>query len=445
MTAARVSEKLDQRYAASTILSWTRPFGDLGVFFKRDCRGVREREWILSEEDLSMEQLGWLKAQKRVTTKSTHKFVNEVLLAREGGILKLAKYGLSLPISTTTINVWMRKLGCTHDRVKQSYYTDGHERPDVQAARKDYLRKQRKYALRKPSWVQVEWSSLTEKEQQAFNDRRETGPDAFSAETYHFETGGTEYVEFHVDFLGGGCDKRHDALRQELGAAGGRYSIRFNDAAKAPCEHFHEPDVCKCDRALHHTGQDESVYKAYAREGTEWVIRGVRGLRKKSEGPGEMVSAFQDEKRGFGFPLSADELARVNERHQRESHKPLDESPGLRFLLPGKNREGYWGFAEFEQQTIDVMDCLEEIEPEKQLAIEVDHSAGHAKYLPDGLHVQNMNVNYGGKQKVLRDSVMTEGCLGPRSAKMYLDGGEWSTKFHPVLTTKTVDFEGEAG
>ena len=91
------------------------------------------------------------------------------------------------------------------------------------------------------------------------------------------------------------------------------------------------------------------------------------------------------------------------------------------------------------------MDCLEVIEPRKQLAIEVDHSAGHAKYLPDGLHVANMNVKYGGKQKVLRDSVMTEGCLGPRPAKMYLNGGEWSTKFDPVLTTKTVDLKPKLG
>ena len=69
------------------------------------------------------------------------------------------------------------------------------------------------------------------------------------------------------------------------------------------------------------------------------------------------------------------------------------------------------------------MGCLKEIEPGKQLAIEIDHSAGHAKYLPDGLHVSNMNVKYGGKQKVLRDSIMTEGCLGPGEAKMYLDDG----------------------
>ena len=438
LIAERVSVRMEKKYAPATILSWEREFRELGGYFKRDGRVVREREWILSEEDLSMELLSWLKSQKRVTTKSTHAFVNEQLLAREGGVLKLAKYGLSLPI-TTTINVWMNKLGCKHDRVKQSYYTDGHERPDVQAARKEYLRKQRKLALRKPCWVRVESSSLKREEQEAFEERRETGEEAFSAETFHFERGGKEYVEFHVDFLGAGCDKRHDALREELGADGGEYSIRFDKAAAAPCEHHHEPEVCRCYLPVYHVGQDESVYKCYARGGTEWVIRGVRGLRKKTEGPGGMVSAFQDEKRGFGLPLSEEEIARVNANRQRVKRAPLKATPGLHFLLPGKNREGYWGFDEFQKQVIDVMDCLEEVEPGRQLVIEVDHSAGHAKFLPDGLRVSNMNVKYGGRQKVVRDSVLKEGCLGPGKAKMYLNGDKWSTKYDTNLTTRVVD------
>ena len=325
----------ERSVSPDTILSWRRQFQQLGGNFKRDGRGVREREWLLSEENLAMELLGWLKAQKRVTTKTTHKFINETLLAREGGILKLAEYGLSLPISMTTTNVWMRKLGCTHDKVKQSYYTDGHERPDVQETRKVYLRKQQKHALRKPSWMRVEWSSLTEKEQEAFDERRETGEDAFGAETFQFEMGGKEYVEFHVDFLGAGSDERYDDLRKGLGEEGGMYSVRFDKAAAAPCKHFHAPEVCGCNLPLYHIGQDESVYKAYAREGTEWVIRGVRGLRKKSDGPGEMVSAFQDEKRGFGLPLSPDELARVNENRQRAGRVPLETTPGLGYLLPG--------------------------------------------------------------------------------------------------------------
>ena len=119
----------------------TRQFRQLGDYFKRDGRGVREREWILSEEDLEMDLINWLKAQKRVTTKNTHVYVNTVLLAREGGLLLLAKYALTLPISMATVNAWMRKLGCTFDRVKQSYYTDGHGRPDVKRDRRDYVRR----------------------------------------------------------------------------------------------------------------------------------------------------------------------------------------------------------------------------------------------------------------------------------------------------------------
>ena len=95
------------KYAPATILPWERQFRTLGGYFKSDGRGLREREWILSDEDLSMKLLRWLKEQKRVTTKKTYKFVNEQLFAREGGLLKLAEYGLSLPISTTTIKVRM--------------------------------------------------------------------------------------------------------------------------------------------------------------------------------------------------------------------------------------------------------------------------------------------------------------------------------------------------
>ena len=54
-----------------------------------------------------------------------------------------------------------------------------------------------------------------------------------------------------------------------------------DQAAGAPWAYSHEPEVCKYHRPVYHIGQDESVYKAFARERNEWVIRGVRGLRKK--------------------------------------------------------------------------------------------------------------------------------------------------------------------
>ncbi|CAM9883750.1 unnamed protein product, partial [Ascophyllum nodosum] len=104
--------------------------------------------------------------------------------------------------------------------------------------------------------------------------------------------------------------------------------------------------------------------------------------------------------------------------------------------------EGYWGFAEFEKQVMDMINCFNALEPNKKIAIEVDHSAGHVKNLPEGLHVANMNAKYGGKQRALRDSVINEECLGPENATMYLNGGKWSTNFVPELPTRTVDSKG---
>ncbi|CAB1103177.1 unnamed protein product [Ectocarpus sp. CCAP 1310/34] len=52
--AARVNSAGSRVYAASTILGWLRDFRGHGGF-KRDSRGVHERDWIMSEEDLKDE------------------------------------------------------------------------------------------------------------------------------------------------------------------------------------------------------------------------------------------------------------------------------------------------------------------------------------------------------------------------------------------------------
>lgn len=446
LIAARVVESEGLRHKPSTILTWLREFQTLGGF-KRDGRGVHEREWILNEEDLKSQLLSWLKAQKRVSTKKTRDYVNTVLLKDEG-FEQLSRYGLNLPISSTTVHSWMIKLDCKYDRVGQSYYTDGHERADVVKNRKEYsyCMARREHALRQPCWARAEWEPLTSEEKSEL-DALVENQDPRAPEVFRFqdEGNGKEWVEFHVDFLGGKSNDKHDALRNEMGPEGGTLSKRFDAAAAAPCKFRHDPDVCKCDKMIYHIGQDESIYRAYAREGNEWKIQGVSGLRKKTEGPGEMVSAFQDEIRGFGFPLTQLELERVNLFRQRFKRPALKTSPGLRFLLHGKNREGFWGFKEFEEQVVDVMDCFDVLYSDCQLMIEVDHSAGHAKFREGGLHVGHMDVKYGGARKPMRDTIMTEGCVGSGEAKMYFNGGKWSTQFVEGVTEKTVDLKLRVG
>ena len=62
LIAQKVAERFAGKVGLTTLFSWTRQFRQLGGYFKHDGRGVREREWILSEEDLEMDLINWLKA-----------------------------------------------------------------------------------------------------------------------------------------------------------------------------------------------------------------------------------------------------------------------------------------------------------------------------------------------------------------------------------------------
>lgn len=194
----------------------------------------------------------------------------------------------------------------------------------------------------------------------------------------------------------------------------------FSDpsAVAVGCIFGHRRGVCKCHRPLYQCGQDEAIYKPYVYSKIQWIVNGVRSLRKKTEGPGEMVSATQDEIRGFGFPMTKEEIDLMNERRAAAGRPPLKSSPGLRFLSYGKNKDGYWDFEKFKIQVTDFIDAFETVHPDWQLLFEVDWSAGHAKYRLGALNTNKMNKTVGGAQETPRDSVLSEGDFGPYSAQL---------------------------
>ena len=129
---------------------------------------------------------------------------------------------------------------------------------------------------------------------------------------------------------------------------------------------------------IYRLGHDEAIFKAYCLPHGVLVICGVRSIRKKSDGPGEMVSAVQDEVRGFGFAMTEEELERVNAFRAQHIGRPenertkLTESLGLRFLKYGKNKEGYWDYDMFAAQVAELLDCIEVLYPDNQIVLEVD-------------------------------------------------------------------------
>ena len=137
------------------------------------------------------------------------------------------------------------------------------------------------------------------------------------------------------------------------------------------CKHKHHPDVCKCKLPLWHLGQDEKIWKAFQMAKATWLVRTVRALRKKTDGPGKMASGHQCELRGFGFRMSAAELRKVNAWRAARKRSPLDSSPGLQFLQYGKNKDGYWDAEMFGKQIDRLLDCFDCLHPDWQLCLEV--------------------------------------------------------------------------
>lgn len=177
------------------------------------------------------------------------------------------------------------------------------------------------------------------------------------------------------------------------------------------CSFGHIQGVCRCSLPLIHVGQDESIFKAYQKSSYQWVVQNVRGLRKKTDGPGEMVSGFKDEIRGFGHPLVAEELALLNTFRRVRGREALTASPAVRFLSYGKNKDGYWTYEQFAEQVVDLLDMYESLYPTAQVLLEVDWSSGHSKHRSDALNVAAMGVNCGGKQAIPHSSKLEADCV----------------------------------
>ena len=66
-------------------------------------------------------------------------------------------------------------------------------------------------------------------------------------------------------------------------------------------------------------------------------------------------------------------------------------------------------------QIEDCIDCLQSIHPQPDYKFELDHSSGHNAERPDGLSTTSsvINLGWGGKQRHMRDIILTNEDIGP--------------------------------
>jgi len=156
---------------------------------------------------------------------------------------------------------------------------------------------------------------------------------------------------------------------------------------------------------------------------------GLQPIVPKDYGQGLMISAFQSREFGFGLEMSVEDQKRINESRRGKHY--LDEkaakakrvtrekrtyfqNPFVAEFEYGANYEGYWCYEHMVLQLEDCVDCLKVISSPFEFLFMFDHSCGHDHQREDGLNVENMSINFGGKQTFMHDTLIKQkgGYLG---------------------------------
>ena len=300
-------------------------------------------------------------------------------------------------LSLNTVNNWLLMIGYSYSAKRKSYYVDGHEREDVVAYRNQFVK--RYLTLYEPRCLR--WKQFRE-EERCDKLKKRVG--------YRYaDSEGNKMVEYHIDDVA-------DIESEQVSSAPRTMSVRAPEGSK--------PLVI--------IGQDEALFGQYLLGQKFWSgPNGETPLLPKSEGDQYMMSAMVSRDLiGFARELTEEELQRVNihrngkeyrdreaamEVHNSATKKDLTSSPFRRFVLIGVNNDGYWNSNHMAIQLEDCVDCLQALYGDQfDFLFLFDHSQGHDRKRDGALDVRDMNKSFGGSSKgKLRDSNLTEGCIGP--------------------------------
>ena len=139
---------------------------------------------------------------------------------------------------------------------------------------------------------------------------------------------------------------------------------------------------------------DESLFYSNDGVSSAWVHPKHPPLRKKGKGKCIMISEFLCECHG--------RLSWTTELGEVEYATTI--------ITPGKNDDGWWKAEnlvhQFKTKAIPMFDRLH---PNCAAVFLFDNSTNHGAFADDALNVNNMNLNSGGKQPILRDGWFLQG------------------------------------
>lgn len=148
--------------------------------------------------------------------------------------------------------------------------------------------------------------------------------------------------------------------------------------------------------------QDESIFHVQDLAKHVWVKDGKMPLRKKGNGRAIHVSDFIVEESGR-LRLTAEQIKHEATLPEQERLKTFD---AREIMYPGKNYDGWWTAERLLEQVKRAVPIFERLYPGCIGEWYFDHSTGHTAYAPDALSARDMNVNPGGQQRVMHDTII---------------------------------------
>lgn len=148
--------------------------------------------------------------------------------------------------------------------------------------------------------------------------------------------------------------------------------------------------------------QDESIFHTNEFRRRSWLAEDQQPIRKKGNGRVIHVSDFISETIGR-IKLSDDQIA---DQLKLPDEQRLPAFEARKITYPGKGFDTWWDLPQLIDQIKIAIKVFEHTHINCTAIFVFDRSSAHEGFSEDALNVNNMNVNPGGKQRKLRDTVI---------------------------------------
>ena len=155
--------------------------------------------------------------------------------------------------------------------------------------------------------------------------------------------------------------------------------------------------------------QDKSIFHTNKYRRRSWLAQDQQPIQKKGHGQAIHVSDFISETIGR-IKLSDDQIA---DQLKLPDEQRLPSFEARKITYPGKGSDAWWDLMQLKDQIKIAIKIFDHTHPNCIVIFVFDRSSAHEGFADNALNINNMNVNPGGKQRKLHDTVIPLNNLDP--------------------------------